>query len=114
MEMTRLGFQDILDAADRIRGRAHHTPVLTYDPERECREDIAEELLQEQGCVLVPPFDHPHVIAGQGTAARELVQAVGALGLAALSSGRVSSRGKTGVVISGGNIDGATMTDILG
>ena len=33
----------------------------------------------ERGLTLVPPYDHPHIIAGQGTAARELLEEVGAL-----------------------------------
>jgi threonine dehydratase len=55
--------------------------VLTYEPEKESRESIAEALLVERGCVLIPPFDHPDVIAGQGTAALELVDHVGKLDL---------------------------------
>jgi threonine dehydratase len=43
-----------------------------YDPATESREDIAAALQQEGGFTLIPPFDHAHVIAGQGTAALEL------------------------------------------
>ena len=42
---------------------------------------MARALEEEQGLALIPPFDHPHVIAGQGTAARELLCEVGELDL---------------------------------
>jgi threonine dehydratase len=47
--------------------------VLLYDPAREDREAIAERIQGARGMVLIPPFNHPHVIAGQGTAALELI-----------------------------------------
>jgi threonine dehydratase len=53
--------------------------VVLYDPRRENREAIGRRLADERGLTLVPPFDHPHVIAGQGTAARELLEEVGSL-----------------------------------
>jgi threonine dehydratase len=53
--------------------------VVPYDRDREDREAIGRRLASERGLTLVPPFDHPHVIAGQGTAARELFEEVGAL-----------------------------------
>jgi threonine dehydratase len=59
--------------------RGYGATVLTYDPQTETREAIAGRLLEEQGCVMIPPFDHPHVIAGQGTAALELADGVGDL-----------------------------------
>lgn len=46
--------------------------VVPYDPKTDTRERISEALAQEHGYVLIPPFDHPHIIAGQGTAAKEL------------------------------------------
>jgi len=53
--------------------------VVDYDPEREDREQLAARLQEERKLVLVPPFDHPDVIAGQGTATRELLQEVESL-----------------------------------
>jgi threonine dehydratase len=55
--------------------RAWGAEVVLYDRERENREQIASALAAERGAALVPPFDHPHVIAGQGTAALELGRA---------------------------------------
>jgi len=53
--------------------------VVQYDREREDREAIGRRLASERGLTLIPPYDHPHIIAGQGTAARELIEEVGAL-----------------------------------
>lgn len=53
--------------------------VVTYDRYTEDRESIGRELAEKQGSTLIPPYDHPHVIAGQGTAAKELIESVGPL-----------------------------------
>ena len=55
--------------------------VIGYDRYREDREAIGRRLADERGLTLIPPFDHPHVIAGQGTAAAELIEEVGPLDL---------------------------------
>jgi threonine dehydratase len=54
--------------------RAQGAAIVTYDRFRESREAIAAELLKRSGAVLVPPFDHPLIMAGQGTAALELLE----------------------------------------
>jgi len=56
--------------------------VVLYDREREDREAIGRDIAQKRGAVLVPPYDDPMVIAGQGTAGREIVEDLAALGLA--------------------------------
>ena len=48
--------------------------VITYDRLRDNRELIAARILAESGATLVPPYDHPMIIAGQGTAALELLE----------------------------------------
>jgi threonine dehydratase len=48
--------------------------VVLYDRDRESRELIAARLAAETGATLVPAFDDPHVIAGQGTVGLELMQ----------------------------------------
>ena len=53
--------------------------VVEYDPAQASREDIARQLESEQGFAMIPPFDHPDVVAGQGTAALELIEAIGDL-----------------------------------
>jgi threonine dehydratase len=66
-------------AVKRAATEGYGARVVSYDPARESREAVARALEQEQGLALIPPFDHPHVIAGQGTAARELFAEVGEL-----------------------------------
>ena len=53
--------------------------VVDYDRYTEDRAAIAERIAADRGLALIPPYDHPHVIAGQGTAALELVEDVGEL-----------------------------------
>jgi threo-3-hydroxy-L-aspartate ammonia-lyase len=53
--------------------------VVRYDRLTEDREAIARRLADERGATLVPPYDHPLIMAGQGTAALELVEEVPAL-----------------------------------
>jgi threo-3-hydroxy-L-aspartate ammonia-lyase len=61
--------------------RRHGAELITYDRYTEDREAIARGLAAQRGLTLVPPFDHPDVVAGQGTAALELVQDAGQLDL---------------------------------
>jgi threo-3-hydroxy-L-aspartate ammonia-lyase len=53
--------------------------VVVYDRYKEDREAIGRRLAEEGGLTLIPPFDHPDVLAGQGTAAKELIEDVGPL-----------------------------------
>ncbi|HCT9708699.1 MULTISPECIES: threo-3-hydroxy-L-aspartate ammonia-lyase [Citrobacter] len=53
--------------------------VVIYDRYTEDREKIGQDLAEKQGLTLIPPYDHPHVIAGQGTATKELIEEVGPL-----------------------------------
>ena len=55
--------------------------VRTYDRYAESREDIAAGIARERGAVLVPPFDDPFVIAGQGTAGLEMIENARAQGV---------------------------------
>jgi threonine dehydratase len=59
--------------------RGYGAEVVTYDRFTEDREAISRKLAQERGMTLIPPFDHADVIAGQGTAAKELFDEVGEL-----------------------------------
>ena len=59
--------------------RGYGAEVVFYDQLGEGREALAERLAREQGRTLVPPFDHPHIVAGQGTAAAELFEETGPL-----------------------------------
>lgn len=53
--------------------------VVRYDRYAEDREQIGRAIGQERGATVVPPYDHPHVIAGQGTAVKELIEEAGPL-----------------------------------
>ncbi len=53
--------------------------VQLFDRYKEDREAIGRKLADERGMTLIPPFDHPHVMAGQGTAALELIDEIGTL-----------------------------------
>jgi threonine dehydratase len=55
--------------------------VVLYDRTRDDREAIASDIAARRGAVLVPPYDDALIIAGQGTAGREIVEDLGALGL---------------------------------
>ena len=63
--------------------RGYGAEVVTYDRLKESREGIAAALTEQRGAVLVPPFDDPFVIAGQGTVGLEAAQQLQALGVTA-------------------------------
>lgn len=56
--------------------RGYGAEVVVYDRVEQKREAIAKQLADKRGLTLVPPFEHPHIIAGQGTAALELLMDV--------------------------------------
>ena len=62
--------------------RALGAEVVEYDRKRESREQIAARLADERGAVLVPSFDDPDIVAGQGTTGLELVEQARGLGIA--------------------------------
>lgn len=61
--------------------RGYGAEVITYDRTQTTREDLARRIAEERTLTLIPPYDHPHVVAGQGTSARELFEEVGPLDL---------------------------------
>lgn len=66
-------------AAKLAATREYGAEVVQYDRFTEDREALTRRLAEERGMTLIPPYDHPDVIAGQGTAAKELIEEVGAL-----------------------------------
>ncbi|MCJ0763358.1 threo-3-hydroxy-L-aspartate ammonia-lyase [Variovorax terrae] len=66
-------------AAKLAATRGYGAEVVTYDRFTEDRQALSERLAAERGMTLIPPFDHPHVLAGQGTAAQELFDEAGEL-----------------------------------
>jgi threonine dehydratase len=67
--------------AKRERTAAHGADVVLYDRASDDREAIASEIAAKRGAVLVPPYDDALIIAGQGTAGREIIEDLGAMGL---------------------------------
>src|ERR1700754_4140386 len=65
----------------RERTKSYGAEVVLYDRDREDREAIAGEIAGKRGATLVRPYDDPFVIAGQGTAGREIAEDMAALGL---------------------------------
>ena len=60
--------------------RAYGAEVVFYDRAAgQSRQELAAKIAAERGSTVIPPFDHAHVIAGQGTAAKELIEDIGAL-----------------------------------
>ena len=53
--------------------------IVLYDPATQTREELGARLAKERGLTLIPPYDHPDVVAGQGTTADELFRDVGSL-----------------------------------
>ncbi|HVY58716.1 MAG TPA: threonine/serine dehydratase [Xanthobacteraceae bacterium] len=68
--------------AKRERTAALGAEVVLYDRAREDREAIAREIADKRNAVLVPPYDDPMIIAGQGTAGREIVEDLAQAGIA--------------------------------
>jgi threonine dehydratase len=79
-----LGIKTVIvmpDDAPRVKleaTRGYGAEVVQY-AKGQPRDELAGKLATERGLTLVPPFDHPHIIAGQGTAAKELVEDAGPL-----------------------------------
>ncbi|WP_162568130.1 threo-3-hydroxy-L-aspartate ammonia-lyase [Variovorax sp. SRS16] len=66
-------------AAKLAATRGYGAEVVMYDRFTDDREALARRLAAERGMTLIPPYDHPDVIAGQGTAAKELIEDAGPL-----------------------------------
>ncbi len=81
--------------------RGYGGEVIFYDRYAEDREAIGRQLAADCGLALIPPYDHPQVIAGQGTATQELVQEVGPLDRLFVPLGRRRAAGRCGAVCPG-------------
>jgi threonine dehydratase len=68
-------------AVKRAATEAYGASIVPYDRDREDREVIGRRMASERGLTIVPPYDHPHIVAGAGTAARELIEEVGPIDL---------------------------------
>jgi len=65
--------------AKKAATQGYGARVVEYDRATQDREEVARGIMEKEGLTLIPPFNHPHVIAGQGTAAKELFEEVGGL-----------------------------------
>lgn len=76
---TTVVMPDNAPAIKRAATEGYGARVVPYDPATGDRQQIAESLAAERGYTIVPPYDHLNIVAGQGTAALELIQDAGAL-----------------------------------
>jgi threonine dehydratase len=68
-----------LDATRDYQQGLAGSEIVLFDRYTQDREALCRELADARGMTMIPPFDHPHVMAGQGTAALELIEEVGHL-----------------------------------
>ncbi|MBA8818875.1 serine dehydratase [Ochrobactrum sp. P6BS-III] len=59
--------------------RGYGANVITFNRYKDDRDALTNRLAEEGGLTLIPPYNHPHIIAGQGTATKELIEEVGPL-----------------------------------
>ncbi|MEC4815493.1 MAG: threo-3-hydroxy-L-aspartate ammonia-lyase [Scytonema sp. PMC 1069.18] len=78
---TTVAMPDDAPSVKLAATREYGAEVILYDRKQTNREELAQTLLQERQLTLIPPYDHPHIVAGQGTAAKELIEEVGELDL---------------------------------
>jgi threo-3-hydroxy-L-aspartate ammonia-lyase len=76
---TTIVMPDDAPAVKLAATRGYGGEVITYDKNATTRETLAAALAAERGLTVIPPYDHPHVVAGQGTAAQELIEDAGRL-----------------------------------
>lgn len=76
---TTIVMPDDAPATKRTATQAYGATIVDYNPQEATREKISRELEEKHGFVLIPPYDHAEVVAGQGTAALELFEKVPSL-----------------------------------
>ncbi|HSD42447.1 MAG TPA: threo-3-hydroxy-L-aspartate ammonia-lyase [Burkholderiales bacterium] len=76
---TAIVMPDDAPAVKLAATRGYGGEVVTYDKNETTREALGAALAAERGLTVIPPYDHPHVVAGQGTAAKELIEDAGPL-----------------------------------
>jgi len=78
---TTIVMPDDAPAVKQSATRGYGGEVILYNRQQTNREELAQTILQQRGLTLIPPYDHPDIIAGQGTTALELIKEVGELDL---------------------------------
>jgi threonine dehydratase len=76
---TTIVMPDDAPAVKLAATRGYGGEVITYDKNATTREALGAAIARERGLIVIPPYDHPHVVAGQGTAAKELIEDAGEL-----------------------------------
>jgi threonine dehydratase len=71
---TTIVMPDDAPATKRAATQAYGATIVDYNPHETTREKISRELEEKHGYVLIPPYDHAEIVAGQGTAALELFE----------------------------------------
>lgn len=78
---TTIVMPDDAPTVKQAATRGYGAEVILYNRLETKREELGQKLACERGLTLIPPYDHPHVVAGQGTVAKELFEEVGDLDL---------------------------------
>jgi len=76
---TTIIMPDNAPAVKKEATQGYGAEIVTYDPEVITREELGRQMAEERSLPIIPPYDHPHVVAGQGTAAKELIEETGPL-----------------------------------
>ena len=78
---TTIVMPDNAPATKRAATEAYGANIVEYSPQENTREKISKELEKKHGYILIPPYDHVDIVAGQGTAALELFEEINSLDL---------------------------------
>jgi threo-3-hydroxy-L-aspartate ammonia-lyase len=78
---TTIVMPDDAPSVKQTATRSYGAEVILYNRQTTNREELAQNIAQNRHLTFIPPYDHAHVIAGQGTAALELIEEVGELDL---------------------------------
>ena len=76
---TTVVMPDNAPETKRAATKNYGAHIFSYDPEDAQRKDIAARLQAQHGYTMIPPYDHPEVVAGQGTAVLEMLEDLGSL-----------------------------------
>ncbi|MDF5719318.1 MAG: threo-3-hydroxy-L-aspartate ammonia-lyase [Rhizonema sp. PD37] len=74
---TTIVMPDDAPSVKQVATREYGAEVIIYNRQQTNREELALTLASDRQVTLIPPYNHPHIIAGQGTAAKELIEDVG-------------------------------------
>lgn len=74
---TTIVMPDDAPSVKQVATREYGAEVILYNRQQTNREELAQSLASDRHLTLIPPYNHPHIIAGQGTVAKELIEEVG-------------------------------------